>query len=194
VRLAVLVYTAGNVERTFYDLLGVPPTASIEEIHAAYRKLAQIHHPDKPTGDESAFKEINEAHHVLSSGYRRSMYDAQRSVAAAQVAIRRTVDPKAIGPNVLQSIAFFAIGILCAAFGDRPEPNYNLWLVLLFYTFIALGICRLRYRAYRFPRYGGFLKAALVDTVAFLLPSVIRIGLVLLAVTLMGAWWWITKQ
>lgn len=65
-------------KRTFYEILGVGKTATEKEIRAAYRKLAQKHHPDKNPGDKSAetrFKEINEAYQVISNAESRKKYD-----------------------------------------------------------------------------------------------------------------------
>src|SRR3989344_3475859 len=59
----------------FYTTLGVPKSASQEDIKRAYRKLAHQHHPDKQNGDEKKFKEINEAYQVLSDPQKRSQYD-----------------------------------------------------------------------------------------------------------------------
>ncbi|HTL39374.1 MAG TPA: molecular chaperone DnaJ [Methylomirabilota bacterium] len=59
----------------YYQTLGVSKSASAEEIKRAYRKLAHQHHPDKNKGDESKFKEINEAYQVLSDPTKRSQYD-----------------------------------------------------------------------------------------------------------------------
>lgn len=58
----------------YYSILGVPKTASQEEIKKAYRKLAMRYHPDKG-GDESKFKEINEAYDTLGDAEKRSNYD-----------------------------------------------------------------------------------------------------------------------
>lgn len=58
-----------------YKTLGVDKSASQEEIKKAFRKLAQQYHPDKPTGDEAKFKEINEAYSVLSDSKKRAQYD-----------------------------------------------------------------------------------------------------------------------
>ena len=61
--------------KDYYQILGVPRTATPDEIKKAYRKLAHEHHPDKKTGDEAKFKEVNEAFQVLSDPQKRSNYD-----------------------------------------------------------------------------------------------------------------------
>ena len=64
--------------RDFYEILGVPRTATQDEIQRAYRKLARQHHPDvnKDPGAEDRFKEISEAYDVLSDPQTRRRYDA----------------------------------------------------------------------------------------------------------------------
>ena len=65
-------------KRDYYEVLGVSKTATDEEIKKAYRKLALKYHPDYNPGDKSAeekFKEINEAHEVLSDPEKRKRYD-----------------------------------------------------------------------------------------------------------------------
>ena len=68
----------GAGRRDFYETLGVPRTATQDEIQRAYRKLAREHHPDvnKDPGAEDRFKEISEAHDVLSDPQTRRRYDA----------------------------------------------------------------------------------------------------------------------
>ncbi len=65
-------------KRDYYDVLGVPRTASEQEIKSAYRKLALKHHPDRNPGDkasEEKFKEAAEAYAVLADTDKRHMYD-----------------------------------------------------------------------------------------------------------------------
>ena len=65
-------------KRDYYEVLGVSKTATDEEIKKAYRKLALKYNPDYNPGDKSAeekFKEINEAHEVLSDPEKRKRYD-----------------------------------------------------------------------------------------------------------------------
>jgi molecular chaperone DnaJ len=60
-------------------VLGVRPEASDGEIKAAFRKLAKQYHPDLHAGDkraEARFKEVNEAHAILSDPGARAQYDA----------------------------------------------------------------------------------------------------------------------
>lgn len=59
----------------YYSTLGVSRSASPDEIKKAFRKLAHQYHPDKGTGDEKKFKEINEAYQVLSNEEKRARYD-----------------------------------------------------------------------------------------------------------------------
>jgi molecular chaperone DnaJ len=69
------------VAADYYEVLGVSPEASTEEIRTAFRRLAREHHPDATGGNadsEQRYKEISEAYAVLSSAEKRQQYDAAR--------------------------------------------------------------------------------------------------------------------
>jgi molecular chaperone DnaJ len=59
---------------SLYDILGVPKTATKEEIKKAYKKKALEHHPDKG-GDEEVFKKVSSAYSVLSDDEKKKNYD-----------------------------------------------------------------------------------------------------------------------
>ena len=64
--------------RDYYEILGVPRSASQADIKKAFRKLARTHHPDRNPGDKAAerrFKDVNEANAVLSDPDKRKQYD-----------------------------------------------------------------------------------------------------------------------
>src|ERR1700743_2446688 len=65
-------------KRDYYEVLGVPKSASAEEIKKSYRKVAMQFHPDRNPGDKAAeekFKEAAEAYEVLSDADKRAQYD-----------------------------------------------------------------------------------------------------------------------
>src|SRR3954470_23483659 len=71
--------------KDYYNVIGVPASATQEELKKAYRKLAAKHHPDKNPSDPKAaerFKEISEAYQVLGDAERRKQYDEMRRLGA----------------------------------------------------------------------------------------------------------------
>jgi molecular chaperone DnaJ len=71
--------------KDYYTVIGVPASATPDEIKKAYRKLAAKHHPDKNPNDPKAaerFKEISEAYQVLGDAEKRKQYDQMRQLGA----------------------------------------------------------------------------------------------------------------
>lgn len=64
-------------KRDYYDVLGLKKGASVEDVKAAYKKLAKKYHPDlnREEGAEEKFKEILEAYQVLSDPQKKANYD-----------------------------------------------------------------------------------------------------------------------
>src|SRR5690349_7857913 len=72
-------------QQDYYAVLGVPASATQDEIKKQYRKLAAKHHPDKNPNDPKAaerFKEISEAYQVLGDADKRKQYDQMRQLGA----------------------------------------------------------------------------------------------------------------
>lgn len=68
-----------KIDSTYYDLLGLTPAASVQDIRRAYRELSKLYHPDTtalPAAIATAkFQDLNDAYATLSSPERRSVYD-----------------------------------------------------------------------------------------------------------------------
>lgn len=75
---------AGRHATTHYELLGVTPDCSFDELRSAYRRLARQHHPDvtSANGGSKSMAAVNEAWRILSDQQLRERYDATVQVAA----------------------------------------------------------------------------------------------------------------
>jgi molecular chaperone DnaJ len=71
------------MSKDYYAILGVPKTATADEIKKAFRRLAHEHHPDKG-GNEQKFKDVNEAYQVLGDDKKRTAFDRFGSAAFEQ--------------------------------------------------------------------------------------------------------------
>lgn len=117
--------------KDYYKILRVDRSADQETIKKSYRKLAMEYHPDRNQGDKKAeekFKEVNEAHEILSNPGAKHAYD----------------NPSPMGgfnPNDFFSDRFFnqffgGVGRPVQP-GIRRGPNYNITLELSLYEAIA---------------------------------------------------------
>lgn len=134
-----------------YRILQVAPNADLEAIHAAYRRLARLYHPDLNPRPEAAerMRAVNIAYGLLSDPARRAVYDAKRYLPRAQtvtVAYRPAVRPVVIvskPPTALQrrvdrivavlgivvviAIGYYAVNVIPNAerqFQAQTDPRY----------------------------------------------------------------------
>ena len=111
--------------KDFYQVLGVPDSASQAEIKKAYRRLAKQYHPDaNPNNPQAAerFKEISEAHSVLSDADKRKQYDQMRRLGAFDGGMRAAaVRAPARGPRAARVRDFRTEGFDFGDFGGLGD-------------------------------------------------------------------------
>jgi len=83
--------TAPALDEDYYGLLGVPPTATLQEIRTKFRGLVVTEHPEKG-GDPKKFQKLNKAYSVLSDQKKRQEYDASRASSGAAARPKKFVD------------------------------------------------------------------------------------------------------
>ncbi|MBN1665292.1 MAG: J domain-containing protein [Deltaproteobacteria bacterium] len=82
--------------KSYYAILGVTPSASPDEIRAAYRRLAKEYHPDHFTGGSELFQQIQEAYAVLGDALKRRTYkqSLQKASRQTETVSRPCVEPE----------------------------------------------------------------------------------------------------
>lgn len=92
----------------FYDLLGIEPGATAEEIKRAYKRRAKELHPDKTGGDpdkENLFKQVKNAYETLIDPVRRAQYDETGSGPATPIEIEATGILSSLFAGMIDQIA-----------------------------------------------------------------------------------------
>ena len=116
-------------KRDYYEVLGVPRTASQDQIKDAYRKLAMQYHPDrnKAPDAEERFKEISEAYAVLSDDEKRQQYDTLGHTGFDQRYTREDIFRGADFDSVFRDLGFGFGDLFSIFFGGRGfgEQEYE---------------------------------------------------------------------
>lgn len=105
----------------YYEVLGVPRSASADDIKKAYRRLAMQYHPDQNQGNKDAeehFKAVNEAYEVLSDPERRGRYDRFGHVGVGRGTGGATGSP---GAPDFTNVSDLFEGIFEGIFGVSPR-------------------------------------------------------------------------
>jgi len=138
-----------------YDVLGLSPAASYEDIRDAFRRKAHSAHPDKG-GSAEEFVRLRDAFDTLNDPYRRGAYDAMlwrdtasvpqdsRTMSGSNAAVADFHTPTLLDryagqrSRYLSMTAFVVAGAVCFVYGD-VHPAYNVWLVLLGWVFMGMA-------------------------------------------------------
>lgn len=116
----------------YYEVLGVPTSASSSEITKAYRRLAKKHHPDADGSSGERFKEISEAYDVLGDPAKKSQYDQATSTPAPTRRAHRTASPSSGSSFDFQGFsspfdsAFDISDLLSQSFSSQAPPKRDI--------------------------------------------------------------------
>ncbi len=121
-------------QRDHYEVLGVSRGASPEEVKAAFRRLAALHHPDRNPNDPNAsvrFKELNASYQVIGDAQRRAVYDRFGHRAEESGSPFASGGPFAGGVVDISDIAFDGIlgdllGVFGVGRGDKGDLKHDL--------------------------------------------------------------------
>ena len=109
----------------YYSILGVPETATDDEIKKAYRKIAMKYHPDKNPGDKEAevkFKEASEAYDVLSNPEKKKNYDTFGSAEGRPFGFNESGFSSGFNPFGPEW-SYDLNGFRFSGFNKSPEPS-----------------------------------------------------------------------
>ncbi|MGH2521758.1 MAG: DnaJ domain-containing protein, partial [Anaerolineales bacterium] len=117
-----------------YSLLGVPRTATADEIKAAYRNAARRFHPDANSnpGASEEFKQIAEAYAVLGDPARRSNYDANFGrVKTGPLFESHFIFSREVLPQIAESQVLYVLAEVLPGFhAELPDPPLNLCIAI----------------------------------------------------------------
>ena len=85
--------------KNYYAILGILPSATVDEIRSAYRSRAKQYHPDHFGQNSAPFIDVQEAYDILSDPGHRDSYDRRRRQAGAVSIARTRGGPEIIGPR-----------------------------------------------------------------------------------------------
>ena len=94
------------MDRNYYSILGISPTATAQEVKAAYKRLAIKYHPDKNQGNvlaEEMFKQINAAYQTLSNASKRARYDLRLQYLRERQRVLRQQQAYHVDPRYYQT-------------------------------------------------------------------------------------------
>jgi curved DNA-binding protein CbpA len=126
---------AGDSKKNLYELLGVPSSATEDEIRTAYRSLARKYHPDRNPGDSAAeniFKAITRAYEVLGDAKRRKRYDETLAREQGNVGARKGRKAGRRGPEMMLVFGIFLVLAVVFFFLDTPKG--------VFFLVVAVGL------------------------------------------------------